>query len=126
LVRCSFQVVRPPQRYYETVGGAVARDAEAKQLQYFVRAAGADELVEQVWDDLHGLERVWLHPASVNFKQASQSCRWMMYGEKVRTSKLYVRDTTEVSTYALLMFGGSLDAQFVQVSAGTQLLSYNG
>lgn len=48
------------------------------------------------------------HPASVNARVNSFPRPWLVYGEKVKTSAIYVRDSTNVSDYALLMFGGNL------------------
>ncbi|KAG0570050.1 hypothetical protein KC19_6G135700 [Ceratodon purpureus] len=48
------------------------------------------------------------HPASVNARVNAFSRPWLVYGEKVKTSAIYVRDSTNVSDYALLMFGGNL------------------
>lgn len=48
------------------------------------------------------------HPASVNSRVNSFPRPWLVYGEKVKTSAIYVRDSTNVSDYALLMFGGNL------------------
>ncbi|GKB14060.1 DExH-box ATP-dependent RNA helicase DExH1 isoform X2 [Tanacetum coccineum] len=33
---------------------------------------------------------------------------YMVYSEKVKTSSVYIRDSTNISDYALLMFGGNL------------------
>ena len=48
------------------------------------------------------------HPASVNARVNSFPRPWLVYGEKVKTTAIYVRDSTNVSDYALLMFGGNL------------------
>ncbi|MFS7963085.1 hypothetical protein Hanom_Chr08g00734011 [Helianthus anomalus] len=33
---------------------------------------------------------------------------YLVYSEKVKTSSVYIRDSTNISDYALLMFGGNL------------------
>ncbi|MFS8012205.1 putative RNA helicase [Helianthus anomalus] len=33
---------------------------------------------------------------------------YLVYSEKVKTSSVYIRDSTDISDYALLMFGGNL------------------
>lgn len=50
------------------------------------------------------------HPSSVNARVNTFPQPWLVYGEKVKTTGIYVRDSTNVSDYALLMFGGNLVA----------------
>eukprot|EP01018_Ginkgo_biloba_P025644 Gb_33245 [translate_table: standard] len=52
--------------------------------------------------------RVSLHPSSVNSNVQSFPRPYMVYSDKVRTTNIYIRDSTNISDYALLMFGGSL------------------
>ncbi|XP_041377574.1 ATP-dependent RNA helicase DHX29-like [Gigantopelta aegis] len=60
-----------------------------------------------------------IHPASVNrFLQANG---WLIYLEKVRLSRVYLRDSTLTSPYPLLLFGGDIDVQHTQ-----QLVSVDG
>ncbi|GFO08324.1 hypothetical protein PoB_003482900, partial [Plakobranchus ocellatus] len=54
-----------------------------------------------------------VHPSSVN-KNLALTGSWMVYHEKVRRSRVYVRDTTVISPYALLLFGGAIDVQHTQ------------
>ncbi|CAM9277213.1 unnamed protein product, partial [Phaeothamnion confervicola] len=56
-------------------------------------------------------ERVFLHPSSVNFSTRDWSCPWLVYHERVQTSKVFIRDSTEVPAYALLLFGGEICVQ---------------
>ncbi|KAH9508703.1 ATP-dependent RNA helicase dhx29 [Bulinus truncatus] len=58
-----------------------------------------------------GLAQV--HPSSVN-RNLTASNSWMIYHEKVRVSKIYLRTTTIISPYALLLFGGAIDVQHTQ------------
>ncbi|OAE22268.1 hypothetical protein AXG93_3491s1080 [Marchantia polymorpha subsp. ruderalis] len=48
------------------------------------------------------------HPASVNARVNYFPEPWLVYSDKVKTSGIYVRQSTNLSDYALLMFGGSL------------------
>lgn len=120
------KVMRPPQKYHETIGGAVTTDAEAKQMKYYVKdllpvppGVESQRKESEQQDDAGGLtaglSRVWLHPGSINFTEASYNSRWLVYSEKVKTSKVYIRESTEASAYALLLFGGKLDAQYALV-----------
>ncbi|CAI5944366.1 unnamed protein product [Closterium sp. NIES-65] len=53
--------------------------------------------------------RVEMHPSSVNAFCPSFSRPWLVYNEKVKTSDIFLRDSTMVSDFALLMFGGNLE-----------------
>eukprot|EP00850_Spirogloea_muscicola_P021523 SM000252S09075 [mRNA] locus=s252:79854:86589:- [translate_table: standard] len=52
--------------------------------------------------------RVAPHPSSVNAREGDFREPWLVYGEKVKTKEIYLRDTSAVSDYALLLFGGEL------------------
>lgn len=49
-----------------------------------------------------------LHPASVNARVNYFPFPWLVYSEKVKTTGIYIRDSTNIADYAVLMFGGSL------------------
>ena len=51
---------------------------------------------------------VYLHPSTIAFKAKDLDSRYGCYHEIVKTSKIYVRDFTCVSKFALLLFGGAL------------------
>ncbi|KAI9357264.1 P-loop containing nucleoside triphosphate hydrolase protein [Zopfochytrium polystomum] len=55
-----------------------------------------------------GNEEVFLHPSSVNWKVSSFPSPYLVYHEKVKTTKVYIRDCSSVSPYALAFFGGRL------------------
>lgn len=51
-----------------------------------------------------------IHPSSVNSEFSTTfPFKWLVYGEKVKTQKVFLRDSTCVPTYAVLLLGGSLD-----------------
>ncbi|KAF6156015.1 hypothetical protein GIB67_035372 [Kingdonia uniflora] len=52
--------------------------------------------------------KVDIHPASVNAGVHLFPLPLMVYSEKVKTTSIYIRDSTNISDYALLLFGGSL------------------
>jgi ATP-dependent RNA helicase DHX57 len=110
------RVQRPGAKYAETAEGAMEKDGVAKELKFFIRSqsdGGQADSSPQNLKGYHGVneERVFLHPASINFSVGSFSCPWLVYHELVQTSKAFVRDSTECSTYALLLFGGKLKVQ---------------
>jgi ATP-dependent RNA helicase DHX36 len=51
------------------------------------------------------------HPSSVNSFVRSFPSRWLVYNQKVKSSDIFIRDSTCVSDYALLLFGGALTNQ---------------
>ena len=54
---------------------------------------------------------VAIHPSSVNAKETRFTHAYLIYHEKVRTTRVYVRDCSPVSAYALILFGGVLSSQ---------------
>jgi len=66
---------------------------------------------------------VALHPSSINSKAISFDSSYLVYHERVKTTRMYVRDCTPVSPYALMLFGGDLAAEG---SAGQQPLRGGG
>ncbi|KAJ7246262.1 P-loop containing nucleoside triphosphate hydrolase protein [Mycena haematopus] len=50
--------------------------------------------------------RVFLHPQSILFEVAQWRSPFVVYFHKHMTSKVFLRDATEVPMYALLLFGG--------------------
>jgi ATP-dependent RNA helicase DHX29 len=63
------------------------------------------------WHD--GAGPVALHPGSVNAALAGRAygSPYVVFLEKVRTSRAFLRDTTVVGAVPLLLFGGSLDVR---------------
>jgi HrpA-like RNA helicase len=51
---------------------------------------------------------VYLHPCTIAFSAKELESRYCCYHEIVKTSKVYVRDCTTVSKFAILLFGGAL------------------
>ncbi|CAL8278960.1 unnamed protein product [Merluccius merluccius] len=50
-----------------------------------------------------------VHPSSVN--RHLQTHGWLLYQEKVKYTKIYLRDTTLISPFPMLLFGGDIDVQ---------------
>jgi HrpA-like RNA helicase len=134
------KILRPPSRFIETIGGNLERDVEARELKYFVplpsssaatgaAAAGATGLVKEEDLDIatSNLQRVFIHPSSINFSQTTyRLSNYLIYSEtslseamKSASSsaasqpKAYLRDVSEVSPIMLLLFNGKLDAQYL-------------
>lgn len=61
------------------------------------------------WYD--GKREVHIHPSSVNHSLKSVQYPFLVFLEKVETSKVFLRDTSVISPYSLLLFGGSMVIQ---------------
>uniref|UniRef100_A0A3Q3FX65 ATP-dependent RNA helicase DHX29 n=1 Tax=Kryptolebias marmoratus TaxID=37003 RepID=A0A3Q3FX65_KRYMA len=99
--------------------------APSKQQISVLNAALAAGLYDSVARALcnpsvDGLERVactvetpqgkaQVHPSSVN--RNLQTHGWLLYQEKVKYTKIYLRDTTLIPPFPLLLFGGDIDIQ---------------
>ncbi|CAN8061438.1 unnamed protein product [Agarophyton chilense] len=82
----------PEKKYREVAGGAIPVGYNSKDLKLRTK----------------NYNRVFLHPESTNFHVGNYETRWLAYYEKVCTSKLFIRDATMVSPYAILLFGGEI------------------
>ena len=117
------KVVTPGDRFDETAFGTTKAKFSAKELKFYTLAGVADEDAPgdaaagagggsggdgnrvAVWRGIPQ-QRVFIHPASVCFNTGNFPSPWLVYHEKVATSKVFVRDVTVASPYALLLFGG--------------------
>jgi len=84
-------------KFDKVQGGTVQRENTAKEFKMH---------------DLQG-GRVFLHPASVLFNSTAWKSPFLAYFHKHMTSKVFLRDATEVPLYALLLFGGSVSVNHV-------------
>jgi ATP-dependent RNA helicase DHX57 len=98
------RVQRPSTKYASTAEGAREKDGIAKELCFFIRGEDTD-------NGRGREERVFIHPSSALFSVGNFSCPWLVYNSIVKTSKPFLRDATECSAYALLLFGGTLDVE---------------
>ncbi|BFI42914.1 ATP-dependent RNA helicase DHX57 [Marchantia polymorpha subsp. ruderalis] len=89
------RVHHPEKTFVQTEGGTVERTAAARELRFFTKADG----------------RVFLHPASVNFHVGAFESPWLVFSEKVRTSKVFLKESTMVPAYGLLLFGGRVQVK---------------
>ncbi|CAK0787622.1 hypothetical protein CVIRNUC_010844 [Coccomyxa viridis] len=73
-----------------------------------VKDESAGKSARPAWND--GVADVYIHPSSINHPlEAQQFLRpYLVYLEKVKTSRTFLRDCTVVSPMALLLFGGAL------------------
>lgn len=47
----------------------------------------------------------------VRHAHRTRACRYLIYAEMIRTTQVYVRDSSPVSPYALMLFGGYLESE---------------
>eukprot|EP00466_Bigelowiella_natans_P020309 jgi/Bigna1/81883/fgenesh1_pg.85_\ len=67
---------------------------------------GGDSKVEVKFFARNGA--VDVHPASVLWGESTFRYPFLIYHEKVKTSKVYLRDATMITPYSLLLFGGNI------------------
>ena len=126
------KILRPPKRFVEVMGSALEREVHGKELKFFLPllpdeqaggGSGGDARKREDNDDnfdidTKNMQRVFLHPSSVNVTNATfQASPFVLYGERQATAnasgeRAYIRDTTEVTSFPLLFFGGKLEAQY--------------
>ncbi|KAE8650533.1 DExH-box ATP-dependent RNA helicase DExH7, chloroplastic isoform X2 [Cucumis sativus] len=58
-----------------------------------------------------GRREVYIHPSSVNSNLKAFQYPFHVFLEKVETNKVFIRDTSVVSPYSILLFGGSINIQ---------------
>ncbi|XP_015875842.3 DExH-box ATP-dependent RNA helicase DExH7, chloroplastic isoform X1 [Ziziphus jujuba] len=73
----------------------------------------------QVWYD--GRREVHIHPSSINSSLKEFRHPFLVFLEKVETNKVFLRDTTIVSPYSILLFGG-----FINVHHQTGIVAIDG
>ncbi|GAQ78707.1 probable ATP-dependent RNA helicase dhx36-like [Klebsormidium nitens] len=52
-----------------------------------------------------------IHPMSVNHRRNEYKMPWMVFSNKIKTAKIYVRDSTPVCDLSLVVFGGHIDSE---------------
>ncbi|KAK4835384.1 hypothetical protein QYF36_009045 [Acer negundo] len=62
-----------------------------------------------VWYD--GRREVHIHPSSINNSLKAFQHPFLVFLEKVETNKVFLRDTTVISPFSILLFGGSINVQ---------------
>ncbi|KAJ0012415.1 hypothetical protein NQD34_016749 [Periophthalmus magnuspinnatus] len=83
--------VRSPQGNYKmTSKGAMKMQPKANELRFLTKNDGY----------------VNVHPSSVNYTVRHYTSPYLVYHEKVKTSRVFIRDCSMVSVYPLVLFGG--------------------
>lgn len=84
------KVFTPEKNFTMTAGGAVARLPKASELKFKTSQDGY----------------VNIHPASVNSEVGHFSSPFLVYQEKVKTSRIFIRDCTMIALLPLVLFSG--------------------
>lgn len=103
------KAVNPEQRYAEVHGGTVTVDPKAKEIRFFCQEQRLDasEPIPTI-----PRQRVFVHPASVNFHERSFPWTYLIFHQKVQTSRVFVRDSTALPPFALLLCGGEINIDY--------------
>jgi len=94
---------------YPNVAAMNKDSVEAGHASALSRRAGLSSGQRPQWTD--GRREVFIHPSSVNHMIQEFRQPFLVFHEKVETSKVYLRDTTVISPYDLLLFGGTINVQ---------------
>lgn len=82
--------VRAPQGTYKKTGtGVMKMQPKANELRFVTK------------NDVY----VHVHPSSVNYTVRHYNSPYLVYHEKVKTSRVFIRDCSMVSVYPLVLFG---------------------
>ncbi|XP_026870115.2 putative ATP-dependent RNA helicase DHX57 isoform X1 [Electrophorus electricus] len=84
------QVRAPQGKFKQTSKGAVKMQPKAEELRFLTKTDGA----------------VHIHPSSVNFTVRHYDSPYLVYHEKVKTSRVFIRDCSMVCVYPMVLFGG--------------------
>ncbi|RDB29375.1 hypothetical protein Hypma_015909 [Hypsizygus marmoreus] len=90
-------------KFDKVQAGTIQRENTAKEYKIFDLREG----------------RVFLHPGSVLFGEAAWKTPFVVYFHKYMSSKVFLRDATEVPLYALLLFGGPVSVN--QIAGGVTI-----
>jgi len=102
------RIFRPSTKYEDTAEGAKLKEGEAKGHKFYIRVDKGEDNIEA---EKQSQERVFIHPSSNLFSVGTYGCPWLVFHSMIRTSKPFLRDATECSAYALLLFGGPLSVE---------------
>ncbi len=103
------QVLSPKAKYMQTSAGAMAKPATLEELRFKTRQDGY----------------VHLHPSSVNAHATSGfDSAYIVYHEKIKTSRVFVRECSLVPIYSMVLFGAcGVD---IELQRGQFVLSMDG
>ncbi|XP_037072381.1 putative ATP-dependent RNA helicase DHX57 [Pollicipes pollicipes] len=115
------KVLTPEATYTKSEGGVMAKDTKHAELKFKTKEDGY----------------VFIHPVSVNAKVSRFESPYLVYNEKVKTSRVFIRECCMVPVYPLLLFAGngieverhgseyivSLDEGWIKLTCPTQTIA---
>jgi len=108
------KITMPSEKFVDLVGlGKVSVENSPENFRYFAPVQCL--AFEEKW------ERVFIHNSSVNYSTNDWSSPWVVYHQRLQTSKPFLFDCTEASPYSLLLFGGP-----IEVNPTLETISVNG
>ncbi|XP_066228041.1 putative ATP-dependent RNA helicase DHX57 [Saccopteryx leptura] len=84
------QVKSPEGKFQKTSTGAVRMQPKSEELKFVTKNDGY----------------VHIHPSSVNYQVRHFDSPYLLYHEKIKTSRVFIRNCSMVSVYPLVLFGG--------------------
>lgn len=84
------KIFTPEKSFQIQAGGAIPRQPKPDELRFQTKNDGF----------------VFIHPSSVNFTVGYYPSPYMVYQEKIKTSKVFIRDISMVSILPLVLFSG--------------------
>ncbi|KAL5787272.1 hypothetical protein ACOSP7_004221 [Xanthoceras sorbifolium] len=88
---------------------ATEQGIAAVALSNFRKSTNSASKAYTVWYD--GRREVHIHPSSINNSLKAFQHPFLVFLEKVETNKVFLRDTTIISPFSILLFGGSINIQ---------------
>ncbi|XP_065363146.1 putative ATP-dependent RNA helicase DHX57 [Calliphora vicina] len=85
------KIMTPERSYIQTAGGAMPKMATARDLRFKTREDGY----------------VAIHPSSVNSDVGNFQSPFLVYQEKVKTSRIFIRECSMLPLVPLVLFAGS-------------------
>lgn len=102
------KVYTPEKSFQITKTGAVPRQPKSEELKFKTKKDGF----------------VNIHPSSVNFSVCHYSSPYLVFQEKIKTSRVFIREVTMVPMLALVLFSGyGID---IELHNGIFILSLGG
>jgi len=91
----TLRIALPTQKYAATSTGTLALDPASREIKFF---SGEND-------------RVFIHPSSTLFSAQTfaNNATFLSYWNRVQTSKVFARDVTPATPFAMLLFGGPVE-----------------
>ena len=103
------------------------------QIMTATRAGKKGGIKCQIREESGEVVEVAIHPSSVNAKESYFDSQYLVFHEKIKTTRIFVRDCSTISPYALILFGGALGSERAQAAGkkqrgggGEELLTVDG